>query len=66
MEAGRFRHLVDLRMTFGSADDVRPYVVFNIGGGRYRLIALVNYGLGFVSIERVLTHAEYDRGKWRR
>ncbi len=66
VETGRFRHLVELRRTFGSADYVKPYVVFNIGGGKYRLIALINYEVGLVSVERVMTHVEYDQGKWRR
>ena len=62
---GSFRHFVDLKGTFGCADYVKPYVVFNISGNRYRLIALVNYSLGLVSVEHVLTHAEYDEGGWK-
>ena len=65
IESGRFKHLVELKQTLGSADDVRPYVVFNVGGNRYRLVTLVNFELGVVSVERVMTHAEYDRGRWK-
>ena len=65
VDFGRFKHLVELKQTFGSADYVRPYVVFNIAGNKYRLVTLVNFKLGVVSVERVMTHAEYDRGTWR-
>ena len=33
---------------------------------KYRLIAVVDYTLQFVSIEHVLTHSEYDEGRWRK
>jgi len=65
MESNKFENFIDLKRLFGSADYVKPYVVFNIGGNKYRLIGLVDYELGMVSIEHVLTHAEYDRGRWR-
>ncbi|MBI4423510.1 MAG: type II toxin-antitoxin system HigB family toxin [Elusimicrobia bacterium] len=61
-----FDSLVDLKKAFGSADYVRPYTVFDIGGNKYRLIAVVDYELGLVSILDVLTHEEYDRGRWRK
>lgn len=66
VETNRFRHFLDLRKTFGSADPVSPHTVFNIAGNKYRLIALVNYRLQAVIVEQVLTHAEYDLGRWRR
>ena len=66
MESNGFKHLVDLKRTFGSADQVTPHTVFNISGNKYRLIAVVNYALQSVSIASVLTHAEYDEGRWRK
>lgn len=36
-------------------------VVFDIGGNKYRLVVHVNYGIGFVLIKFIGTHAEYDR-----
>ena len=65
MEANIFKSYVELKKVFGSADYVKPHTVFNIGGNKYRLISLVDYELGAVSIEHVLTHPEYDKGKWR-
>ncbi len=66
IEANSFRHFVDLKKTFGSADQVKPHTIFNISGNKYRLISLIAYPLQSVAVEHVLTHAEYDEGRWRR
>ena len=55
----------DMRMTFRTADVVGPQTVFNIGGNKYRLIALVNYRLRTVFVQHILTHTEYDREDWK-
>ena len=72
MEEGTFESFVDLRETFPQADPVpikagenTTLTVFNIGRN-VRLIAFVEYEDQIVSITRVLTHDEYDRGKWKR
>ena len=65
MEQNNFAYFHQLRQTFGSVDYVRPYTVFNISGNKYRLITLINYTLGLASVERVLTHGEYDREQWK-
>ncbi len=60
-----WREWADLKVTYGSADKVEKYVVFDIGGNKYRLIAVVSYTKRKVYIQRVLTHKEYDRGTWK-
>ena len=65
MESNSFEHFIDLKKTFGSADQVKPHTVFDISGNKYRLIAVVDYSLQSLSIESVLTHAEYSKGRWR-
>ena len=55
-----------LRETFGSADYVAPFTVLNIGGNKYRLIAVIHYNRRKVYIRQVFTPAEYDRDKWKR
>ena len=78
MEEGTFESFVDLRETFPQADPVpvgagkftrvgerTTLTVFNIGRN-VRLIAFIEYKKQRVSIRRVLTHDEYDRGKWKR
>ena len=72
MEEGTFESFVDLRETFPQADPVpikagekTTLTVFNIGSN-VRLIVFVAYKEQTVFIRHVLTHDEYDRGKWKR
>ncbi len=53
----------DIRQTFNSADYVKGFVVFNIGGNLYRLITKVKYADQIVVVENIFTHKEYDT--WR-
>lgn len=57
-----FNHL---RTVFRSADDLAPYIVFNIGGNKYRLVVKMEYSYRTAYIRAVLTHAQYDRNKWK-
>ena len=66
VESEVFADFNDLRATFASADYVEGLTVFNIGGNKYRLIAAIHYNRYKVFIRAVLTHAEYDRGDWKR
>jgi mRNA interferase HigB len=61
----RWNNFADLKQVFGTADFVAPFVVFNIGGNKYRLIARINFLSKTVFIRHILTHKEYDQGKWR-
>jgi mRNA interferase HigB len=55
----------DVRKTFRTADLYGECVIFDIGGNNYRLIAKIDYEAKQVSIQTVMTHAEYDREKWK-
>ena len=55
----------DLKADFASASHVGNCVVFNIGGNKYRLITRVLYPSHKVFILKVMTHREYDDGKWK-
>lgn len=61
-----FRNFAELRAAFPSADKVDDWIVFNIGGNKYRLVASIHFNRGKVYIRHVLTHQEYDRGNWKR
>jgi mRNA interferase HigB len=60
-----FASFADLRAVFPSADQVGGLTVFNIGGNKARPIAAIHYNRRKVYIRAVLTHDEYDRGKWK-
>jgi len=60
-----WQSFVDVRKTYGSADYVDPFTVFNIKGGSYRLIAKIEYKWQMIFIKHVLSHAEYDKGRWK-
>ena len=58
-------NFTELRRLFPHADQVAGLTVFNIGGNKTRLIAALHYNRRKVYIRAVLTHAEYDTGKWK-
>jgi len=65
MSKAEFGSFAELRRVFGSVDKVGRFTVFDIGGNKYRLIAAIHYNRRKVYIRHVLTHAEYDRNKWK-
>lgn len=65
MKSGAFQSFAELRAVFPSADLVGKLTVFNIGGNKVRLIAAIHYNRQKIYIRAVLTHAEYDGGKWK-
>lgn len=65
IKIGRFRSFSELRAVMPSADQVGKLTVFNIGGGKARLIAAIHYNRQKVYIRAILTHDEYEKGKWK-
>jgi mRNA interferase HigB len=62
--------LQDVRATFSHADGVtmrggETLTVFNIRGSKYRLVTRIRYEYKLINVRTVLTHAEYDHGKWK-
>lgn len=66
MEQTDFRTLNELTATFPNADQVEDWIVFNIGGNKYRLIASIHFNRGKVYVRHILTHEQYSRGGWKR
>jgi mRNA interferase HigB len=60
-----WNNLAQLKEVYPSADIVGRYTVFNIRGNKYRLIARIVYRSQTVFIVIILTHEEYDLGKWK-
>ena len=60
-----FSSLPNLKLVFPTADQVGKLTVFNVGGNKVRLVAAIHYNRNRIYIRGVLTHEEYDRGKWK-
>ena len=60
-----FESFLDLRRTFRSVDQVGKLTVFNIGGNRFRLVTYIVYAKKRIYIRDILTHTDYDRGRWK-
>jgi mRNA interferase HigB len=73
-KTGQFRNLIELNTVFGSVDMVPirrqqksiDYYVFDIGGNKYRLIAAVHFNTQMIFVRNVLTHQDYDQGRWKK
>lgn len=57
--------LIEVRRDYPQTDSVDGYTVFNIKGNDYRLITDIKYAKSIIYIVDLLTHAEYDRGRWK-
>jgi mRNA interferase HigB len=65
-----WRSLQDVRRTYPHADGIGirsgdTLTVFNICGNKYRLVVRIRYDYQLVNVRHVLTHAQYDQGKWK-
>lgn len=64
-KSAEWESFAEVRQTFNTADQVGRFTVFNIGGNKYRLIAVIHFARGKLYVRHVLTHAEYDEGEWK-
>jgi len=60
-----FATFAELRSVFPATDQVDRLTVFNIAGNKFRLIAALHYNRKRVYIRAILTHEEYNRGRWK-
>ncbi len=62
--------LAELKQTFKGVEYVsageKGFYLLNIGGNKYQLIAAVHFNTQKLFIRHVLTHAQYDKGGWKR
>ena len=57
----------DIQQVFADkVDIVKKFTVFDIGGNKYRLITYIDYEKNKIFIRDVLTHAEYDKNRWKK
>lgn len=55
----------EARGDFPHADPVEKFTVFNIKKNAYRLITVIHYHRFKVYVRAVLSHGDYDKGKWK-
>lgn len=60
-----WQNFAELKQVYPSADLVGRYTVFNIKGNKYRLIARIVYRSQTLFVVKILTHEEYDLGRWK-
>ena len=60
-----WQNLTEVQMLYPKAEAVSNFTVFNIKGNKYRLISSINYKKQIVYVKYVLTHAEYDKDRWK-
>ena len=65
VKKANWQTLSEVKQVYSSADLVDRYTVFNIGGNKYRLVSRVVYRSQTVFIVAIMTHKEYDLGKWK-
>ena len=60
-----WENLEDVRQIYRDAEAVGNFTVFNIKGNDYRLIVGIDYENQTVYYKYFLTHAEYDKDRWK-
>jgi mRNA interferase HigB len=60
-----WRNLDEVQEVYSHADLYGTCTIFNIGGNKFRMIVKINYARQTIFIKHVLTHAEYDRERWK-
>lgn len=65
IKASSPKDFAQMKRLFPATDKVGQHHVFDIGGNKLRLIAIVHYQANKVYIQHILSHVEYDKGKWR-
>jgi mRNA interferase HigB len=65
-----WKSIQDVRVSYPHADGVKVnsgniVTVFNAGGNDFRLLTSIAYSADRVYVFDVLTHAEYDKEKWK-
>ena len=55
----------EVKQTFNTAGFVVPYIVFDIGGNKYRLIAEIKFNSRLLFIRAIMTRKEYMKGAWK-
>lgn len=63
LEHARAISFAELKTVFNTVDWVKGYVVFDVGGNKYRIVTDVVFRTQTVFIKHIFTHKEYDSWK---
>ena len=61
----QWQNLAEVQSNYPKAEAVGNFTVFNIKENHYRLIVAIIYPPQRIYIKYILTHAEYDKDKWK-
>jgi mRNA interferase HigB len=61
----QWQNLTEVQGQYLKAEVVANFTVFNIKGNQYRLIVDINYATQRIYIKYIMTHAEYDKDRWK-
>ncbi len=61
----KWTNLIEVQAIYSTAESVGNLTVFNIKGNTYRLIVDIVYVDQTIFVKYILTHAEYDKDKWK-
>ncbi len=65
VRAAKWVNQAAVKAHFFDSDLVGEKTVFNIANNRYRMIAFISFRTQIVYIKQILSHKEYDKGKWK-
>lgn len=65
-QASTWQNYPEIKETFNTVDWYKGHVIFDIGGNKFRLIAICRFELGHLYIQDIMTHKEYDKGLWKK
>ncbi|MBW4511685.1 MAG: type II toxin-antitoxin system HigB family toxin [Scytonematopsis contorta HA4267-MV1] len=65
VKSAEWDNLEDVRKIYRDAEAVSNFTVFNIKGNAYRLIVGIDYEHQVLYYKYFLTHAEYNKNKWK-
>ena len=65
VRAASWKNSAEMKRTFSSVDYADRKTIFDVGGNNFRLIALVDFGKQLVQVTDVMTHAEYEKERWK-
>jgi mRNA interferase HigB len=66
IEGVEFDNPQDVKRLFGgNVDFVGGQTVFDVGGNKIWAITKISFGVKVVLVTHILTHAEYDKDKWK-